>query len=176
MVEAEILAGSDGRLIPSKVEPDVDHRDIVVAELGGFGALWLQVKGTTQLDKEGRVIATATFPIGAIPESDRLYYVVCMLDLEEHKLSRLWLVRSADFNRLANHDHPHRPGHVTLQFSCVASGDKRWGPFEVPRLELAARLEPLVTALGPASAEELSALRAQIPSGLGLSLEDSAEE
>ena len=37
LVEAEILAGSDGRLIPSRVEPDVDHRDIIVAELGGFG-------------------------------------------------------------------------------------------------------------------------------------------
>ena len=170
MVEAEILAGSDGRLIPSKVEPDVDHRDIVVAALGGFSALWLQVKGSTHLDKEGRVIATATFPIGAIPESDRLYYVVCMVDLKEHKLARVWLVPSADFNRLANHDHPHRPGHVTLQFSCIATGDQRWDQFEVPRLGLAARLEPLVATLGPATTEELSALRHQIPSGLRLSL------
>ena len=39
MVEAEVLAGSEGRLLPSRVEPDVDHRDIVVAEVGGFGAL-----------------------------------------------------------------------------------------------------------------------------------------
>jgi hypothetical protein len=28
MVRAEILAGSDGRLIPSPFEPDVDHRDV----------------------------------------------------------------------------------------------------------------------------------------------------
>ena len=46
MVRAEILAGSDGRLIPSRFEPDVDHRDLIVADVGGYGALWLQVKVT----------------------------------------------------------------------------------------------------------------------------------
>jgi hypothetical protein len=177
MVQAEILAGSDGQLIPSRVEPDVDHRDIVVAEIGGFGVVWLQVKGTAHLDKEGRVSAFATFPVDGIPESPRLLYVVCLLDIQQHQLARIWLVPSADFNRLAYHEHLRtRANHVNLHFKCRAAGDERWDDFEVPRLELAARLEPLVTALGPASAEELSALRAQIPSGLGLSLEDSAEE
>jgi hypothetical protein len=38
MVRAEILAGSDGRLIPSRFEPDVDHRDLIVADVGGYGA------------------------------------------------------------------------------------------------------------------------------------------
>jgi hypothetical protein len=169
MVEAEILAGSDGRLIPSKVEPDVDHRDIVVAEVGGFGALWLQVKGTAHLDKTGRVTALAAFQLGAIPESPRLLYVVCLLDIQLHQLARIWLVPSAEFNRLAYREHGHRPSHIYLEFACNARGDQRWDQFEVPRLELAARLEPLVAALGPAKAEELSALRAQIPSGLGLS-------
>jgi hypothetical protein len=169
MVEAEILAGSDGRLIPTKVEPDVDHRDIVVAEVGGFGALWLQVKGTAHLDKTGRVTALAAFQLGAIPESPRLLYVVCLLDIQLHQLARIWLVPSAEFNRLAYREHGHRPSHIYLEFACNARGDQRWDQFEVPRLELAARLEPLVAALGPAKAEELSALRAQIPSGLGLS-------
>jgi hypothetical protein len=125
MVEAEILAGSDGRLIPSRVEPDVDHRDIMVAEVGGYGALWLQVKGTTHPDGEGRIVAFANYALDAIPESARLLYLVGLLDLEQHLLARTWLVPSADFNHLAYREHSAREGRVTLQFSCVASGDAR---------------------------------------------------
>jgi hypothetical protein len=161
MVRAEILAGSEGRLIPSRFEPDVDHRDLIVADVGGYGSLWLQVKGTTHLDKEGRVVAFANYPADAIPESARLFYLVCMLDLQEHLLARLWLVPSADFNRLAYREHSARPGRVDLQFSCRAAGDERWDRFEVPRLELAARLEPLVSAAGPTTLEELSGLRTE---------------
>jgi hypothetical protein len=162
MVRAEILAGSDGRLIPSRFEPDVDHRDLIVADVGGYGALWLQVKGTTHLDKEGRVVAFANYPADAIPESARLLYLVCLLDLEQHLLARLWLVPSADFNRLAYREHSSRPDRVTLQFSCVAAGDDRWDRFEVPRLDLAAKLEPLVSAGGSATLDELGRLRDQV--------------
>ena len=162
MVEAEVLAGSDGRLIPSRMEPDVDHRDIVVAEVGGCGALWLQVKGTTHPDREGRIVAFANYAVDAIPESARLLYLVCLLDVEQHLLSRTWLVPSADFNHLAYREHSERAGRVTLQFSCLASGDPRWDRFEVPRLELGARLIPLVVAVGPATSEELGALRNQV--------------
>ena len=162
MVEAEILAGSDGRLLPSRVEPDVDHRDIVVANVGGFGALWLQVKGTTHPDSEGRIVAFANYRVDAIPESGRLLYLVGLVDVEQHLLARIWLVPSADFNRLAYREHSARPGRVSLQFSCLAKGDPRWDQFEVPRLELGARLEPLVAALGPAETEELSALSDQL--------------
>src|SRR5438477_4313711 len=162
MVEAEILVGSDGRLIPSRVEPDVDHRDIVVAEVGGYGALWLQVKGTTHPDREGRIVAFANYAADAIPESARLLYLVCLLDVEQHLLARTWLVPSADFNRFAYREHSARAGRVTLQFSCVASGDAHWDRFEVSRLELGARLKPLVAALGPATSQELSALKEQV--------------
>ena len=162
MVEAEILVGSDGRLIPSRVEPDVDHRDIVVAEVGGYGALWLQVKGTTHPDREGRIVAFANYPVDAIPESARLLYLVCLLDVDQHLLARTWLVPSSDFNRRAYREHARRQDRINLQFSCLASGDARWDAFQVPRLELGARLEPLVHALGPATMEELGALRAQI--------------
>jgi hypothetical protein len=163
MVEAEILAGSGGSLIPSRLEPDVDHRDLVVADVGGYSALWLQVKGTTHPDHEGRVVAFANYPIDGIPESPRLLYLVCLVDLEQHLLARLWLVPSADFNRLAYREHSERQGRVTLQFSCRATGDGRWDRFEVPRLELAHRLQPLVASLGPATLEELRSLRSPSP-------------
>lgn len=159
MVSVEILAGSAGRLIPSRMEPDVDHRDLVVAEVGGFEALWLQVKGTTHPDAEGRVVAFAEYSSDAVPESPRLLYVIGLVDLQQHLLSRLWLVPSAEFNRLAYRERAGRSGRVALQFSCRVGGDPRWEGFEVGRLELADRLEPLVKALGPAAPQELTALR-----------------
>ncbi|HET7338026.1 MAG TPA: hypothetical protein VFK22_00640 [Candidatus Dormibacteraeota bacterium] len=162
MVEAEVLAGSDGRLIPSRMEPDVDHRDLVVADVGGFGALWLQVKGTSHPDGEGRIVAFANYPADAIPESPRLLYLVCLVDLEQHMLERLWLVPSGDFNRLAYRERDADPDRVTLQFSCRAAGDERWRSFEVSRLELAGRLEPLVRALGRAPMQELVSMREEI--------------
>src|SRR5260370_5716710 len=88
MVRAEILAGSNGRLIPSRFEPDVDHRDLIVADVGGYGAIWLQVKGTPHLNKEGRVVAFAQYLADAIPVSGRLLYLYCLLDLEQHFLPR----------------------------------------------------------------------------------------
>ena len=156
--QAEILAGSEGRLVPSRMEPDVDHRDLVVAEVGAYGALYLQVKGTTHPDGEGRIVAFANYATDNVPESPRLYYLVCLFDIAQHLLARIWLIPSAEFNRLAYREHARRAGRVTLQFSCVASGDPRWDQFEVPRLELGLRLGPLVAALGPAPAQELSAL------------------
>lgn len=163
MVEAEILAGSGGSLIPSRLEPDVDHRDLVVADVGGYSALWLQVKGTTHPDHEGRIVAFANYPAEAIPESARLLYLVCLVDLEQHLLARLWLIPSRDFNRLAYREHSDRQGRITLQFSCRAAGDERWEKFEVQRLELADRLQPVVTTLGPATLEELRSLRSPSP-------------
>lgn len=159
MVRAEILAGSEGRLIPSPFEPDVDHRDLIVADVGGYGALWLQVKGTAHPDSEGRIVAFANYPVDAVPESARLFYLVCLVDLNQHLLSRLWLVPSAEFNRGAYRERSSRPDRVTLQFSCRATGDKQWSSFEVARLQLAALLEPLVAAAGPATVEELTSLR-----------------
>lgn len=159
MVEAEIMMGSRGTLIPSKMEPDVDHRDLIVADVGGFGALWLQVKGTAHPDREGRVVAYANYRADAIPESSSLLYLVCLVDLEQHLLGRVWLVPSADFNRLAYREHDAREGRVSLQFSCLATGDPRWDSFEVARLDLGDRLEPLVRNAGPTTFDSLSRLR-----------------
>jgi hypothetical protein len=159
MVRAEILAGSEGRLIPSRFEPDVDHRDLIVADVGGYGAIWLQVKGTTHPDGEGRIVAFANYAVDAVPESTRLFYLVCLVDLQEHVLSRLWLVPSVEFNRRAYRERSSHADRVTLQFSCRATGDVQWDSFEVARLQLAGVLEPIVGAAGPATVEELISLR-----------------
>ena len=66
---------------------------------------------------------------------------------------------SADFNRLAYRERDTRDDRITLQFSCLATGDPRWDSFEVARLELGRRLEPLVLGVGAASVGELTRLR-----------------
>src|SRR5207245_10561199 len=108
------------------------------------------------------IVGLANYPGDPIPASSRLLYLVGLLDVVQHLLARTWLVPSSDFNRRAYREHTRRQGRINLQFSCLASGDARWDAFEVPRLELGARLEPLVHALGPATMEELGSLRAQI--------------
>jgi hypothetical protein len=82
-----------------------------------------------------------------------------LVDMQQHLLSRLWLVPSAEFNRRAYRERSAHAGRVTLQFSCLAAGDEKWDSFEVARLQLATLLEPLVGAAGPATVEELTSLR-----------------
>ena len=165
LVQSEILAGSDGRLLPSAVEPDIDHRDLVVAAVGSYGALFLQLKGTSHLDAEKRVVTSATYLEDQIPEAPRFLYVMCLYSGEQHLLSRLWLVPSAEFNRRAYHERSKKlPGRVKLQFSCLAGGDEKWDQFELSRMELAGKLEPMVEALGPAQPEHLRALAASVRS------------
>src|SRR5260370_9761755 len=69
MVRAEILAGSGGRLIPSRVEPDAAHRDLVIAEVAGYGAVWLQVKATTHPDAQGRIVPFPNYPSNSTPQN-----------------------------------------------------------------------------------------------------------
>ena len=162
MVEAEILAGSAGRLIPSRLEPDVDHRDLVVAQVGGFGALWLQVKGTTHPDREGRVVAFANYPADAIPESPRLLYLVCLLDVQQHLLARLRLVPSADLQptrvpRALRARGPRDPSSSRARLRATSAGTASKSPDWTCR-----QLEPLVGALGPAAQQELTYLRDQV--------------
>lgn len=159
LVQAEILFGSQGRLVPSPMEPDVDHRDLVVAEVGTYGALWLQVKGTLHPDREGRLVAFADYPEAGIPESSRLLYLVALLAEESHGLGRLWLIPSRAFNARAYRERSPRQGRVSLQFSCKQAGDPRWDEFELPPRELAQALRPLVESLGPAEPGSLHLLR-----------------
>ena len=109
-----------------------------------------------RVEANGRPLLPPSIVVEPLP------FYESLLDVGQHLLSRMWLVPSADFNRLAYREHSARPGRVTLQFSCLASGDASWDQFEVPRLELGSLLEPLVAALGPATVEELRTLRGQV--------------
>ena len=132
LVQAHLMIGSRYKLGCYQPGVDDDHKDIVVVEKGGFSALYVQVKSTTHLDREGRVVCMADYPESSIPESSRFVYVMTLIDEAEQRVARCWVVPSFDFNRLAYRQHSTgRPGRVVLQFSCRAAGDPVWDAFEL---------------------------------------------
>src|ERR1700694_3785755 len=74
LVEAYILIGSGGRLTTARPDSDVDHRDFIVNEMGGYHTIYLQVKGTPSLDQQ-QVKILVHFPEGKVPSDPRLVYV-----------------------------------------------------------------------------------------------------
>jgi hypothetical protein len=141
-VQANLMIGSGYKLGCYQPGVDDDHKDIVVVEKGGFSALYVQVKSTTHLDHEGRVVCMADYPEAAVPESARFVYVMTLIDELEQRIARCWLVPSADFNHHAYRQHSAgRPGRVVLQFSSRAAGDPRWDAFEMPPTALGGAVE-----------------------------------
>lgn len=49
LVEAHALLGSAGRLTTARPDSDVDHKDFIVDERGGYRSIYLQVKGSPRL-------------------------------------------------------------------------------------------------------------------------------
>ena len=159
LVEVHALLSAGGDLSSFKPGADVDHKDIIVDRRGGFANAYVQVKSATHVDREGRVVCFADYPEDAVPEHPRLVYVMCLMDVEAQELTRIWLVPSADFNRLAYRQHKHdEPGRVVLQFSALAAGGGVWDRFEVSRHQLGPRLVSLVDQTEPAAEPLPSAL------------------
>lgn len=150
LVQAHAMIGSEFRLATYQPVADDAHVDLVVVEKGRYGALYLQVKSCAGLDGEGRVVAVASYPEDAVPESARFLYVVCLLDPVAQALGRCWLVPSAEFNRRAYREHRDaEPGRVTLQFSARAQGDPQWDGFELRAVEIGASLEACLETSPP---------------------------
>lgn len=146
LVELNFLDYAEGALAAYRPEADTDHTDLVLHSHGGAGHLDVQVKAATHEDREGRVVAFADYPAGAIPEGPRFVYVVCLFEHAAMERSRFWFVPSVDFNRLAYRERASANGRVNLQFSARAAGDPRWDPFEVRREQLALRALSLIAS------------------------------
>ena len=141
LVESYAVVGSGWRLSAYHPGADVDGKDIVIDELGTYRVLYLQVKVATHLDSARRVDCRAAYRAEAIPESPRLLYVFGFLDAERIEVDPLWLVPSADFNRLAvRHQSPDARAEIQLHFRSRLGGRDRWSPYRVDRLELGRRL------------------------------------
>ena len=147
MVEAEILAGSDGHLLPSRVEPDVDHRDLVVAVKGKGAFASLQAKACFHLGASGFVQSNATYFESSIPRDPSwIYVVVLVLDLAPVVW---WLVPAPDFNRLTSHSPARGGREVELHFRAHPERDDAFTPFRAQTRDVGPRLLALINALPP---------------------------
>jgi hypothetical protein len=143
LVEAYVLLGAGGRLTTARPDEDVDHKDFFVDERGGYRTVYVQVKGSPKLSKSGTFEVSVDYPQGKVLSDARLVYVFCLLDVRAIRLSRIWVVPSADFARLAPRTRPSK-GHVRLWFEAGKTG--KWKPYEIQPTELGARLLQSVRA------------------------------
>jgi hypothetical protein len=135
LVEAYALIGGGGRLTTARPDSDVDHRDFIVDEIGGYLTIYLQVKGTPALDRQ-QVKILVHFPKGKVPSDPRLIYVFCLLDPKALTLSHVWVIPAPEFNRLAPRSKlPHN--RVELEFQA-----------EIDPTQLGARLIELIKKEG----------------------------
>jgi hypothetical protein len=140
LVEAYALIGAGGRLTTARPDSDVDHKDFIVDEKGGYRSIYLQVKGSARSHKR-TVRVVVRYPKGRVLSSRRLVYVFCLLDAEALGLTRMWVVPAPDFSRLAT--RLARPGgYVDLQFVAGRSG--KWTRFEIDPTLLGARLLEII--------------------------------
>ncbi len=142
LVQAHALLGSGGRLLAAKPGPDIDHKDLIFDELGGFRSIYAQVKGGF-LNKRDRLFhCQAHFRPGHILSNHRLVYVFCVLDLLQIQIAHVWVIPSPDFNRLATRSRLP-DGRIILNFAGATGGTRhggKWGRFRVDPMELGRHL------------------------------------
>jgi hypothetical protein len=142
LVEAYVLIGSGGRLTTARPDSDVDHRDFIVNEIGGYSTIYLQVKGSPTLSRQ-QVKILVHFPKGKVFSDPRLIYVFCFVDAEALLLSHVWVIPSPDFNRLAPRSKLPR-NRLELEFEAGLHGKGKWARFEIEPTHLGPRLLELV--------------------------------
>src|ERR1700704_3224783 len=77
LVEACALIGGAGRLTTARPDSDVDHKDFIVDERGGYRSIYLQVKGSPRLYEGGEFEINVRYPKNKVLSSRRLVYVLC---------------------------------------------------------------------------------------------------
>ena len=132
LVEAYVLIGAAGRLTTARPDVDVDHKDFIVDERGGYRSFYVQVKGSSRLSKSGRFTVSVDYPEHKVLSDRRLIYVFCLIDLNAMVLTRAWVVPAPNFSRLASRTHLSN-GQVRLWFEAGKRG--KWERFAIdPRL------------------------------------------
>ena len=153
LVSVLAALGSDGQLELFRPEYDDDHVDLVAARRGKPPKLALQVKTSLGLDHEGRVHARVASRDGVQREDPSFVYIV--LWIEQFAARRVWVVPSADFNRLAYWSADGQMAFMARPDHQDAAAAFRLGPPDVGSA-LLARMDALppgskLPALGPAA-------------------------
>ena len=138
LVQAYAILGAGGRLVGFLPGTDIDHKDLIVDQVGGFLNAYIQVKCATQLHGTHLRCIAHYFP-KAVPSHSHFAYVFCYLDVRAMDLPRIWVVPSTDFNRLAERSRASG-GKVALIFSAKVAGDPQWDKYLVDKQSLGPRL------------------------------------
>jgi hypothetical protein len=139
LVEAYAVISSGGLLDGFRPGVDMDHKDLIFDEVGGYANAYTQVKCATKLSNRRRVHCRVQIGAAAIPSDPRFAYVFCLLDLKAMDLTKMWVVPSLDFNRLA-YKTQTASGRPELIFEANPEGDAKWDRFLVNKQSLGPRL------------------------------------
>lgn len=127
------------------------------------GTFYVQVKTADRLTGKGLVQAHAKFARDLPPLEDPAFVYAVIL-LSGIGIGRLWVVPSAEFNRLA-YRATTPTGELELHFRARPEGGDAWAPHLVDPHDLAARLAAIVPdgppRLAPPGALRIRRSRAQ---------------
>lgn len=141
LIAASCILASSGKLNALTGLVDDEGVDITFKARGGLRTLDVQVKarfldGAKVLRDRGRFIANVqknTFQ----PRRD-LYMLFVAVDGAQATFGPVWLVPSADFDRIALHANPPNGGpRLRFQASARESSQDKWSPYRLRRDELA---------------------------------------
>lgn len=138
LVEAYAIISSGTRLTSLRPGADVDHKDLIFDERGRNRNVYAQVKTARAVGPNGVFEFTAVYAVGDLPSSPRFVYILCHLDVTRMALTHVWLVPSADFNRLANQSRYR--GRIKLIASPGLGKRGKWYPYLIEPSELGPRL------------------------------------
>src|SRR5439155_22029477 len=91
LVQAYALVTAGGQLTSMRPSSDVDHKDFIFDERGGYRNLYLQVKGVTQTNVLGQVRIHVAYRVSGVLSSPRFLYLFCLLDVKLMRIIRMWL-------------------------------------------------------------------------------------
>lgn len=131
-VELYALVTSGGELDIYSPVVDDDHVDLVAGIRGGPPTVGIQVKTTPSVDRSGLVEATASYPLGHVREHPSFLYAVVLLDAV--RIEAMWLIGSADFNRLAYRIADG--GREVLEFRGKPGGDDAFQNFLIDPMQI----------------------------------------
>lgn len=138
LVEVYAILSSAGRLTSFKPGADVDHRDLIFDERGRNRNVYAQVKCALAAGAKGLFEFNAFYLAHDIPSSPRFVYILCHLDVTRMALAHIWLVPSADFNRLASHSAYQ--GGIKLVAAPGLNPHSKWNPYLIAINELGPKL------------------------------------
>jgi hypothetical protein len=134
----------------------MDHKDWIVDKVGGFRNAYVQVKCCTALQVLGfRYQFRAAYHPEAIPSDPRFAYVCCFLDLKLMDLTRIWVIPSPAFNRLA-YRSTQPTGKIEMVCAPLVAPDPVWKPYEVTKAGLGLALLELINT--PADVKAINGL------------------